>query len=97
MSLWQKIKVIWEVSKFLKGGSMNLKTSAAWIKIVSYICLAYSAFNGLLHPSWIIGIAVVISALDKIAQVIVDATPSTKDNEIKALVDAELKKAGLLK
>jgi hypothetical protein len=97
MSLWQKIKVIWEVSKFLKGGSMNLKSSAAWLKILSYVCLAWSAFSGYLKPEWVIGIAVIISAIDKIAQIIVDLTSSTKDNEIKALIDIELKKAGILK
>jgi hypothetical protein len=97
MSLWQKIKVMYEVSKLLKGGSMDLKSSSAWLKVLSYVCLAYSAFGHYLKPEWVIGLAVSISALDKIAQIIVDWTPCTKDNEVKALVDEELKKAGLLK
>ena len=80
----------------LQEGNM-LKTWAGIIKVVTYVASAAGLIFGWLPVETVVAITVVMSAIAKIAEIIVGLTPSTADDaRVKEIIDI-LKKNGIIK
>jgi hypothetical protein len=99
MNLFQKLKTFWvlysEGKKLLKGGSMKSWTGI--VKVVTYVAMITALVLSWLDPKTSLIVLASISALIKVAEIIIQLTPSKIDDERLAEIIKILKEKGIIK
>ena len=102
MNIFQKIKVLFQMKELvnlIKGGKIMqlLKTWAGVIKVVTYVAALVGLLMGYLPEVLVIKVILIISAVVKIAEIIIGLTPSKVDDERLAEIIKILKDKGIIK